>query len=237
MKIVNALASLNGIRGICGASVLAALAMFASPASALTDLTSTPLQGSTAAQVKPNIMLLMDASNSMGWGHMPDEVETITGYGSVGYKNSSCNVLYYNPLQRYAIPKKADGTFFSTPSFTAAPYAGFIAYYSAADQADLPDGLNSSIVDLSAAFKAYDRKMLFQTFHNDTPQPAYYYTYTGALPLSYTGAPCTDADTGVTRAATGGGSGSRRSSAPPPGRAPPTSGPTSRSGTRSTGPG
>jgi hypothetical protein len=39
----------------------------------------------------------------------------------------------------------------------------------------------------------------------DTPQPAYYYVYSGPSPLSYATAPCNDPDTGATRAASTGG--------------------------------
>src|SRR5947208_3900903 len=76
---------------------LAALPLHA-PA-ALTELSPTPVEGTTSAQAKPNIMLLMDTSGSMGWSHMPDELESITKVESIGYKSSQCNLLYYNPLQ------------------------------------------------------------------------------------------------------------------------------------------
>ena len=80
--------------------------------SAQTDISSSPITSTNAAQVKPNIMLLMDTSDSMGWGHMPDEVESQVGFGAIGYKAAQCNVLYYNRNQTYAIPKQADGTRF-----------------------------------------------------------------------------------------------------------------------------
>src|ERR1035441_2050911 len=96
---------------------------------AQTDISGTPIISTTASQVKPNIMLLVDASGSMGRTHMPDEVETLTGPTSVGYKNWLCNAVYYNPAQAYTLPKKFDGSFFTAPNFTNAPYAGFVAYY------------------------------------------------------------------------------------------------------------
>ena len=89
-------------------------------------------------------MLLMDTSYSMGWGHMPDEVEAQVGYGAIGYKAAQCNVLYYNRDQTYALPKKADGTFFPTP--IRSPGARYDAF----------DTSSSVMVDLSTAFKAYD---------------------------------------------------------------------------------
>ncbi|MEO7057252.1 MAG: hypothetical protein ABI143_10635, partial [Caldimonas sp.] len=199
MNTLNAPSKVKRRSGLGSALLAGALLVHTMPVAALTDLSSTPLQGSSAAQVKPNIMLLMDASRSTGWGHMPDEVESITGAGSVGYKNSSCNVLYYNPSQRYTLPKRADGTFFTLPSsvtnystatFNAAPYTGYLQYYTA------PDATDSSNVDLGTSFKAYDGKTLYVTYQNDTPQPAYYYAHSNnAQPLNYANPPCTDSDT------------------------------------------
>jgi hypothetical protein len=72
-------------------------------------------------------MLLMDTSGSMAWTHMPDEVEkvgTVDYTGSIGYRSTQCNSIYYNPAVDYILPKYPDGTFFPQPSFGAAPYAG-----------------------------------------------------------------------------------------------------------------
>ena len=161
---------------------------------ALTDISSTPLAGTPSVQVKPNIMLLMDASGSMGWGHMPDDIETTTGIKSVGYKSSQCNSLYYNPATNYLLPKKPDplATPFAAPSFTNAPYAGYVSYYAA------PTTLQNSTVNLSANFQAYDSTTLRTATTADTAQPAYYYVYSGG-PAPYWGsAPCTDLDTYAT---------------------------------------
>ncbi|MEO8080292.1 MAG: hypothetical protein ABI641_07170, partial [Caldimonas sp.] len=177
-----------------------------SPAfAAQTDISSTPIISTTPAQVKPNIMLLMDASGSMGRTHMPDEVETQTGPTSVGYKSWQCNALYYNPAQAYTPPKTYTGAFFAVPSFTAAPYAGFVSYYPA------PTATELSSTDLSSSFVAYDQFTLDQVSpFPDTPQAAYYYLYTGAQVLGYATAPCTDPYLGtVTQAATGGGTWTR----------------------------
>jgi hypothetical protein len=121
---------------------------------AQTDISSTPFSSTTSAQAKPNIMLLMDTSESMSRSHMPDEVESITGTGSVGYKAAQCNVLYYNRNQTYLVPKKPDGALFPTPSFTAAPYAGYVSYYVA------PDVSDASTVNLGASFIPYETKTL-----------------------------------------------------------------------------
>ena len=157
--------------------------------SAPTDISPSPITSTNAAQVKPNIMLLMDTSYSMGWSHMPDEVERDLGFGSIGYKAAQCNVLYYKSAQTYLIPKRADGSFFPTPSFTAAPYDAF----------KTPASAN---VDLSNAFKAYDDFTLRTSGDNDTPQSAYYYYKTGGtVPITgYASSPCFDADPGLINA-------------------------------------
>ncbi len=171
---------------------------------AQTDISSTPFSSTTSAQAKPNIMLLMDTSESMARTHMPDEVEVATGTGSVGYKAAQCNVLYYNRNQTYLVPKRPDGTLFPTPSFTGAAYAGYVSYYVAPDVSDL------STVNLSTSFIPYESKTLRAPPVGGpaTPGAAYYYYYTGSQTLSYAAAPCTDTDnlTGnASKGATGGG--------------------------------
>ena len=180
---------------LCAALLLGGSEM--SPAlAALTDISDVPITGSSSTVVKPNIMLVMDTSGSMGWGHMPDEVESVTGVGSVGYKSSQCNVLYYNPTTKYLLPKDATGTAFPIPSFTAAPVDAF-------------DTTSSTTIDLSSSFRAYQTATLRTSGYNDTPQPAYYYVYTGSQSPVYSASPCTDVDTGVTKPAIGGGTWTR----------------------------
>ena len=141
---------------------------------ALTDLSSVPLASSTSAQVKPNIMYLMDTSGSMAWSHMPDDEET--NIAKVGYKNNLCNTMYYNPNSNYTLPKKADGTNYPTPSFTGAYYDGYVN--------------TATTVNLSTSFRAYDSTTLSGS-SNDTAQAAYYYKYTGGQKLVWHGTPCT----------------------------------------------
>lgn len=170
------------------------MALMLAPAfAAPTEISNSPLASTRSAQVKPNVMLLMDTSGSMARTHMPDELENNSGYNNVGYKNSGCNALYYNPAQTYDVPRRADGTFFSVPSFTAAPYD---AYDTTAGTKDLSTN----------QFQAYDTNTLAVKGTADTTSTgAYYYKYTGSAALKFDTAPCTDADTGATRAATGGG--------------------------------
>ncbi|MEO7339215.1 MAG: hypothetical protein ABIV63_21775, partial [Caldimonas sp.] len=179
------------------AAALSALMLAAVAQAAVTDIASTPIVSTTAALVKPNIMLLMDASNSMGRTHMPDEIETQTLPTSVGYKSAQCNILYYNPATTYLLPKAYDGSLFSPPPFGAAPYAGFGAFYTVQD---------FSTTDLGSQFVAYDAATLeVPSPFPDTPQAGYYYVYTGTETLNYASAPCTQTDTGASNTTPGGG--------------------------------
>ena len=199
--------------------VLAAVSLSVGAAfAAQTDISSTPFSSTTSAQAKPNIMLLMDTSESMSRSHMPDELEDAggaprdgNGVRTVGYKASQCNVLYYNRNQTYLVPKKPDGSLFLTPGFTAAPYAGYASYYVAPDTSDL------STVNLSTSFIPYETKTLraLPTVAA-TPGAAYYYYYTyppgPTPPLAFKDAPCTDTDNlagNASKAATGGGTWTR----------------------------
>ena len=147
-----------------------------------TDISPSPITSTNAAQVKPNIMLLMDTSYSMGWTHMPDEVESQVGFGAIGYKAAQCNVLYYNPTQTYALPKDAAGAFFPTPLFGSARYDGFITPA-------------SPTVDLSNAFQAYDDSTLRFSGDRDALQKAYYYVRSGGNAItSYNSPACLQAD-------------------------------------------
>ena len=168
---------------------------------AQTDISSTPIPVAAAAAVKPNIMLLMDTSDSMKYTHMPDGVEFETGKTSVGYKSSSCNSLYYDPAKRYYPPVQADGSPFAEWPFDAARYDGFGESYT-------PKVLTP--VDLGVAFQAYDNATIQVSGYPDTAKAAYYYRLTGGTPPARHDAPaCKDSDTGATRPATGGGTWTR----------------------------
>ena len=164
---------------------------------ALTELANAPLASTTSAQVKPNIMFILDTSGSMGWDFLPDSVNDSLGYSKIGYKHFRCNLIYYNPALSYTVPKKPDGTDFPNSSFTGAPTNGFQNYPGAA----------TTTVNISTSFKAD-----LATTNADTAQPAYYYNYIGTQTLvpSTTGA-CRDTDPnstgtyGTNIAATGGG--------------------------------
>lgn len=151
--------------------ILAAFLGLAFSAGAATvDLADKPLASGSSGEVKPNVMIILDDSGSMGWTHMPDHVLVIRS--KVGYKTAQCNGIYYNPAVTYKPPVKADGTSYPDVDFFNAPYNGF-------DSA-------SAKVDLSTKFKAYDDTTSWGE-GNDTEQAAYYYSYSGTQPaMSYT---------------------------------------------------
>ena len=188
---------------LLGSSV-AALVFAVSPLhAAQTDISSTPITSTSSALVKPNIMLLMDTSDSMSFSHMPDEVEAVLGPISttdvaarVGYKSSQCNVLYYNPATNYALPKRADGSFFPAPSFAGAPY-------------DVYDTLSSVTVNLATSYTPYDNNTLRHGGWTYPLTPAYYYEHTGPAIANYTSAACADLDVGSTQPASDGGTWTR----------------------------
>jgi Tfp pilus tip-associated adhesin PilY1 len=179
-----------------------------------TDIDNAPVVTTTAAQAKPNVMLLMDASDSMARTHMPDEMESVAGPTSIGYKTAACNVQYYDPNKIYVVPKDENGNPFPSPTFSAAPYSGF------ASKLVAPTPLQSSSTDLSQWFVAYDNTSLeiprayvdggfvpvptpyVPTAGHYPGVPAYYYVYTppGAGPadvLRYDSAACALSDPGT----------------------------------------
>ena len=58
--------------------ILAAFLGLALSAGAATiDLADKPLASGSSGEVKPNVMIILDDSGSMGWTHMPDHVRGI----------------------------------------------------------------------------------------------------------------------------------------------------------------
>ena len=163
------------------------------PIWAQTDISNSPVATGLSVQAKPNIMLLMKNSGTTGFTHMPDSVEPqTTGALPVGYKNTLCNLLYYNPAQTYFVPKASDGTPLPTPSMTAAYYNYFVD--------------NVTTVNLTTSFRAHDattRRVLFSVV--DPAQAAYYYTYSGTQTLTPGAGACMDVDSNATQTASGGG--------------------------------
>lgn len=158
------------------------------------DLSNTPVAGTGQAPPKPNVMLLMDTSKSMAFTHMPDALEDPEQYVlSVGYRSAQCNSLYYDPAKKYVLPKDSTQLDLAIPNFGGALYN----YYSPSTAKDI------TVVDLSVAFRAYDRNTRQTSIAGsaeDPAQPAYYYVYTDAnaaskatlLPDMKLASPCAD---------------------------------------------
>jgi Tfp pilus tip-associated adhesin PilY1 len=170
-----------------------------------TEISTVPLVGASSGGAPPNIMLLLDTSNSMSWSHMPDQLELVGAKQKIGYKASECNALYYNPNRLYTVPRDSANAALPTPSFTAAPYN-----YYAPDTADI-----GRTVNLGTSFQAHDAKTVQNvvTAVADTAQAAYYFVFvpTSAAPAyTYNSSPCNDTDTwaagssGLGSATTGG---------------------------------
>src|SRR5450755_542969 len=209
MKRVDTAFSLRRAALRCAATVVATT-MASLSYGVATDLSNFPLVSTTAAAVKPNIMLLLDTSRSMGRTHMPDEVETVTGTTSVGYKSSQCNMLYYDPGRTYLLPTQYDGSLFPAPPFTAAPYSGFGAFSNPLDPFYSAVDLITNTTDLSSQFVAFDARTLETVpLVLETPHAAYYYVYSGPETLNLATPPCTQPDTGVSAATPGGGNWNR----------------------------
>lgn len=141
------------------------------------SIADSPMASSTSAEIKPNVMFVLDDSGSMGWTHLPDHVRSFAASEqenlAVGYVTSHCNAIYYDPKTKYVPPVRADGTSFPNASFSAAWVNGY-------DSA-------SATVDLATAFTAYDNTTS-NGRGSDLAQAAYYYTYVGTkntVPLSY----------------------------------------------------
>jgi type IV pilus assembly protein PilY1 len=170
--------------GLKSSAIGAALAvLFAQgPAHAQgTDLANAPLASGSAVQVKPNIFFILDASGSMASLFLPDAVGGTSS--SVGFRNSQCNYIYYNPNVTYLPPKNADGTDFPNSSFTSAPDDGFGTQ-------------TTNSTNLSNNFKANS---------SDSGQAAYYFAYSGTQVLQPMMAACTQSIGTSPFSATGGG--------------------------------
>ena len=128
------------------------------------DITDVPI-ATYADQNKPNVMLLLDTSDSMKWTHMPDDWESnATTYFPMGYKSALCNTLYFNPDTVYSLPKTTNGIDdMPMPTFTAAWKDGY-------DQ-------SLGVVNLASSFQAYDGDTRRRDLYSDKAQSAYYFSW------------------------------------------------------------
>lgn len=85
-------------------------------------LATSPLATATTSTVKPNVILMMDDSGSMGWNYLPDAAGNFNGYGA---QSSQCNGLYYDPTITYVPPVDSTGTSFPNATFTSAWNDGY----------------------------------------------------------------------------------------------------------------
>ena len=158
--LLGTLGIVAAIAGVIGGGFAVAGAL---PTDAV-DITDVPV-ATFADQNKPNVMLLLDTSDSMKWSHMPDDWEVnATTYFPMGYKSALCNTLYYNPLTEYSLPTTTNGIdTMPLPSFTSA----------------WKDGYDQSLgtVNLATSFQAYDGDTRRRNFYNDPAQPAYYFDW------------------------------------------------------------
>lgn len=92
---------------------------------AATDLAVAPIHYLSAAQVKPNILFILDDSGSMQWSYLGDEVATNNYENTIGYRSSLCNKIYYNPEFNYQPPVTAEGISYPDQNFYGALYDGF----------------------------------------------------------------------------------------------------------------
>lgn len=146
----------KSLGGTCGRFMLMVLivlcvGMANSPAVASVSVDQSPL--TTQLTLPPNITLLVDDSGSMNWDYMPDvnylcntarnnwSSCSSSGYMSNNYlidieRSSSLNGAYYNPNQSYALPVRADGSSYPTPTFPMGyvnPYSSFASANSSSD--------------------------------------------------------------------------------------------------------
>jgi type IV pilus assembly protein PilY1 len=106
-------------------SALVAACFAAPPATAqLTDIANSPISSAATTTIPPNVMFILDGSGSMNSEYMPDQMGSYADRAS--YASHECNTIYYNPATKYLVPKRADGTDFPVPSFTAADNDGFL---------------------------------------------------------------------------------------------------------------
>ncbi|MCK6426852.1 MAG: pilus assembly protein PilY [Burkholderiaceae bacterium] len=88
---------------------------------AAVEVAQSPL--GQAVLPKPNVMFVLDDSNSMLSEFMPDEMSSSN---AVGYYSAQCNGVAFDPAVTYAPPVAADGSSFPNASFNAAWDNGYL---------------------------------------------------------------------------------------------------------------
>jgi len=109
------------------------------PALGATDIANAPIP-TTEFSAKPNIMLVLDNSESMQSDFLPEEMGdmSITNIlSSYGYRSPQCNGVVYDPANAYPPPLKPDGSAYPNANFGAALSDGY-------DSASATASLNNS---------------------------------------------------------------------------------------------
>jgi type IV pilus assembly protein PilY1 len=118
------------------------------------DLSDKPLANGVSANIKPNIMFVLDDSGSMGWNYLPDGVNSNNSRPC--FANHLYNRIYFNPDYTYPLPVDASGSPLTAASFNGARTNGFNS--------------SSGTTDLRSRFTMLS---------DDSQQAAYYYSYSG----------------------------------------------------------
>lgn len=140
----------------------ACVALAIQPAwAATTDIAPAPLETSVQTVVKPNLMLILDDSGSMGLNFMPDGVEDFPDRDCALY--SGFNRIWFDPNVTYRAPVDAKGDSYPDSDFKNAKRDGF---------------LDSSGIDLS------DPQNICVNIEDGAVCGAYYATYSGSAPRS-----------------------------------------------------
>lgn len=124
MKILSSISGSARYRDF-GILFLGLLFVSSAMASDVINISQSPLYTTTAAQVKPNLMFILDNSGSMGDDALPDQAKGFTDTGYYGGRSSQCNGVAYNPNIKYTVPVDYSGADYATPSYTAACSNGF----------------------------------------------------------------------------------------------------------------
>lgn len=105
-------------RHLLNCAIAATLALPLPSLAATVALATEPMATSTASNVKPNVMFILDDSGSMDWDYLPDWANSSS---NLLRHNSSYNGVYYNPAITYTPPVfyNVDGTLNTA---TSTPY-------------------------------------------------------------------------------------------------------------------
>ena len=115
MKFIRSLL-LRRLRHAAPLAVLAAGAWIGQSWAAGGTLADAPLFTSSAEQIKPNIMFILDNSGSMDWNYTPVAAGNF-GDKQYGKYAPQCNGLAFDPDQEYPIPVDHKGNAKPTPTF------------------------------------------------------------------------------------------------------------------------